>query len=160
MHEIVLSRLVRATPERVWEVLTDLDQAAQTLSGVTSVQRMTDGPYAVGTRWRETRTVLGRSSTEELWVTASDPWRRSEVRAASGGAEYCTEFVLTPRAEGAETGLTVRFGAELTDPSRWQRAVMSLLSGVAERATRKALEQDLADIAAAAESSTAPPPAT
>ncbi|WP_109471548.1 SRPBCC family protein [Ornithinimicrobium cavernae] len=151
MSEIVVSRIIETTPERVWEVLTDLDRAPETLTGVTDVQRLTDGPYAVGTRWRETRTMFGKKSTEEMWVTASDPWRRSEIHAESSGAHYVTEFLLAPLDDGARTELTVRFAAEPVGPSAVQKALMAVLGGVATRATRKALEQDLADIAAAAE---------
>lgn len=151
MSEITVSRVIDASPARVWEVLTDLDRAAETLSGVTSVQRMTDGPYAVGTRWRETRTMFGRESTEEMWVAAADPWRQTEVRSRSGGADYVTEFTLTPRDDEARAELTVRFAGEMSDPSLVQKVLMRAFEGVALRATRKALEQDLADIAAAAE---------
>lgn len=48
----------------MWEVLTDLEQAPQTLSGVTSVQLMTDGPYAVGTRWRASSKALEQDVTD------------------------------------------------------------------------------------------------
>lgn len=151
MDEIVVSRVIGAAPARVWEVLTDVRQAAETLSGVTSVQVLTDGPYAEGTRWRETRTMFGRSSTEEMWVTLADPLRETEVRASSGGADYVTSFVLTPLEGDRRTELAVRFGAEMTSPSAVQKVAMKIFSGMATKATRKALEQDLADIAAAAE---------
>ena len=150
MSEIVVSRTIEASPQRVWEVVTDLDHAPETLSGVVSVQRMTNGPYAVGTRWRETRTMFGREATEEMWVAQSDPQRRTQVRAESGGADYVTEFTLTPLDEGARTELSVRFDAEMTAPSVLQKVGMKVMGGIAARATRKALEQDLADIAAAA----------
>lgn len=151
MSEIVVSKIVEASPDRVWEVLTNLDGAAETLTGVVSVQRMTDGPYAVGTRWRETRKMFGRESTEEMWVAESDPWRRSLVRAESGGADYVTEFTLTPLDNAARTELVVRFGAQMTSPSTLQKLGMKVFGGLAEKASRKALEQDLTDIAAAAE---------
>lgn len=151
MSEITVSRVIAASPERVWEVLTDLEHAAQTLSGVTSVHLMTDGPYAVGTRWRETRTMFGRSATEEMWVAECDPLRSTEVRAESGGATYVTQFRLAPLAEGAQTELIVRFGAELSNPSTVTKVAMKLFGGIATKATGKALEQDLTDIATVAE---------
>jgi carbon monoxide dehydrogenase subunit G len=151
MSEIVVSKIIEAPPERVWEVLTDLDNASENLTGVVSVQRMTDGPYAVGTRWRETRKMFGREVTEEMWVADNDPWRGSVVRAESGGADYVTTFLLTPLDNAARTELTVRFDAQLTSASTLQKFGMKVFGGLAEKATRKALEQDLTDIAAAAE---------
>lgn len=153
MSELTVSRVITASPERVWAVLTDLDHAAQTLSGVTSVQLMTDGPYAVGTRWRETRTMLGRSATEEMWVAECDPLRRTEVRAESGGAQFVTTFTLEPRDNGTRTELTMRFAADASAVSGLQSMMMKVLGPLAARATQKALEQDLTDIAAAAEKS-------
>lgn len=159
MEEIVVSRVIDAPPERVWEVLTDIEQAPRTLSGVESVQVLTVGPYAEGTRWRETRTMFGRSSTEEMWVVLADPPHQTRVQAVSHGATFETTFVLTSPGAPAGSGdaasgteLTVRFGAQLDAPSRLHRLGMKLVGPMATRATRKALEQDLADIAAAAES--------
>lgn len=151
LNEITLSRVIQAPPARVWQVLIDLDHAAETLSGVLRVEMLTDGPYALGTRWRETRKMFGREASEELWVADNDPLRRTQVRATSGGVDYVTDFVLTPVAEGAQTELQVRFGAKLAAPTTVQKVAMRAFAGLAARATTKALEQDLADIAAAAE---------
>lgn len=151
MSEIFVNRTIEASPERVWDVVTDLDHAHQILTGVVSVQRMTDGPYAVGTRWRETRKMFGKEATEEMWVAESDPHRRTLVRAESGGADYVTEFTLTPVGDGARTELSVRFDAEMTAPSGLQKVGLKVFGGLAAKAARKALEQDLADIAVAAE---------
>ena len=151
MSEITLSRVVAAPPERVWQVLTDVAHAPETLRGVTAVQLMTDGPYAVGTRWRETRTMMGKAVSEEMWVSACDPLRSTQVSAASGGAEFVTEFTLTPLEDGSRTELEVRFSAEMSKPSGLQSLAMRFFAGMAARASRRALDQDLADIAAAAE---------
>lgn len=158
MDDLTLSRTIAATPEQVWAVLSDVPHAAETLRGVTRVQLLTDGPYAVGTRWRETRTMFGATSTQEMWVAENDPWRRSVIRAQSGDTSYETEFRL--RSVGAEaspagTELTVRFSATAHAPSGLQQAALKVFGGLALRATTKALEQDLADIAAAAEASPA-----
>ncbi len=101
-HHLALSRTVAASPQRVWQVITDLDRAAQTLSGVSRVERLTDGPYALGTRWRETRTMFGKATTEEMWVTALDPARSTTVEASSHGTDYRTVFDLTPTGSGRD----------------------------------------------------------
>ena len=174
LNEITLSRIIEAPPARVWQVLTDLDHAAETLSGVLRVEVLTDGPYALGTRWRETRKMFGREASEELWVADNDPLRRTQVRASSGGVDYVTEppsqtghpelpsqagHTEPPSQAGhtehpsqaGHTELTIRFGAEMSAPTTVQKVAMKAFTGLAARATTKALEQDLADIAAAAE---------
>jgi carbon monoxide dehydrogenase subunit G len=149
-HSITLTRVVHASPVRVWAVLTDLDGAPQVLRGVSRVERMTDGPYAVGTRWRETRKMMGKEGTEELWVVENDPLRRTVIAAESGGTEYRTEFDL--RAEGeADTLLRYTFQAETAEPGTVQRVLWKVFGKVGERATAKMMEQDLDDISAAAQ---------
>lgn len=149
-HTLTLTRLVHASPHLVWAVLTDLDRATEVLRNVTRVERMTDGPYAVGTRWRETRRMMGREETEEMWVAESDPLRRTVVAASSGGAEYRTTFELEPQPDGS-TLLRYTFRAETPDPSGVQKLLWAVFGRLGARVTRKVMEQDLEDIAGAAE---------
>jgi hypothetical protein len=131
----------------VWEVVTDIRRAPEVLSGVVSVELMTDGPYALGTRWRETRRMLGRETTEEMWVVANDPGRRTEVAASSSGTDYRTVFTLTP--DDGATELTVTFSGRTPEPSAVQRLTEKVFGRLGTAVVRKVLEQDLADIAAA-----------
>jgi len=147
-HTLTLTRLVHASQHLVWAVLTDLDRAPEVLRNVTRVERMTDGPYAVGTRWRETRRMMGREETEEMWVAESDPLRRTVVAASSGGAEYRTTFELEPQPDGS-TLLRYTFRAETPDPSGV--LLWAVFGRLGARVTRKVMEQDLEDIAGAAE---------
>lgn len=149
-HTVSLTRAVQAAPDRVWAVLTDLERAPEVLRHVTRVERMTDGPYAVGTRWRETRKVMGKEGTEEMWVAENDPLRRTVIAASSGGTDYRTTFELDPRGEQA-TALHYTFEAETPDPSGVQKLLWAVFGRLGERATRKMMEQDLDDIATAAE---------
>jgi len=147
-HDVRVERRIAAPPSAVWAVLTDIAAAEQTLSGVTKVELLTEGPYAVGTRWRETRRMAGKEETEEMWVTEVEPERRTVVEASSRGARYITVFDLNPAGSG--TLLEVTFGARTVDPNRFERALWSVFGRLGAQVTRKALEQDLQDIAAAA----------
>lgn len=148
--QLDLSRHVAADPETVWSVLTNIPEAPRTLSGVRSVEILTESPYEPGLRWRETRTMFGMKATEEMMVLASEPPHSTTVVAENGGTEYKTVFTVTPDAGGGST-LRMLFGAETAHAPAISRVVMALMGGIAERSTRKAMEQDLADIAAEAE---------
>jgi carbon monoxide dehydrogenase subunit G len=148
-QSLTLQRTVHAPVEQVWAVLTDLDHAVERLSGVTRVELLTDGPYAVGTRWRETRRVFGAEATEEMWVAANDPLRSTVVEASSRGADYRTTFTLTP-VEPGTTLLAMEFSADAPEGSGVRRLVSRLVSRLGERASRRMMERDLEDIAAAA----------
>lgn len=149
-HSTTLTQHIQASPESVWAVITDIPASAATLSGVESVQLLTDGPYGEGTRWRETRKMLGRSETVEMWVASVEPGRSTVVKALQGGADYTTRFSLSPRDGG--TDLTLTFGAEIIKPTAASRILMALFGKLGMSVTRKALAKDLADIAAKAES--------
>ncbi|WP_019481410.1 SRPBCC family protein [Arthrobacter sp. TB 23] len=147
---ITLTQHVNAAAEKVWAVISDVPGSAATLSGIDAIEMLSDGPYGKGTRWKETRTMMRRSETVEMWVTQSDPPRSTTVKALQVGVDYTSGMTLTDRDGG--TDLTVTFGAELTNPSRTTKIGMALFGKLGMRMTRKALARDLAEIAARAES--------
>ena len=71
-HSISLTQHIHASPEKVWAVISDIPGSAATLSGIESVQMLSDGPYGEGTRWKETRTMMGRAETVEMWVAQAE----------------------------------------------------------------------------------------
>lgn len=149
-HTIELERAVRAPVDRVWGVLTDIAHADQTLSGVTRIESITDGPYGVGTQWRETRRMFGRETTEQLRVTVADEPTRTVIEADSAGVHYVTEFTLAPHTENA-TRLTMRFTAVQAKANPAQKVLWTMFGRLGAKATEKVMRQDLRDIAARAE---------
>jgi len=148
-QRLEVSRHIDAEPDAVWRVITALDSAPDTLRGVTSVERLDGTGYEVGTRWRETRVMFGRSATEEMRVAEVDPGRRTVVTSESGAARYRTVFDLVPAGSG--TDLTIVFSGESGPMGAAASLVMTLSAPLAKRAMRKALQQDLEDITVAAE---------
>ncbi len=146
MAAVTIEKRIEAAPERVFAVATDLDDLTETISGIVSVEVLTEGPVGHGTRWRETRVLHGRRATEEMGITGFDPPRSFVVEAASHGAEYRTEFRFEP--EGAGTRVTLVFSAR---PVRLLARVLSVLSAAMMGSVRKAIEQDLEDVKRAAE---------
>lgn len=151
-HELLLTRDVDAPPMAVWRVLTDLDQAPRSLSQIVAIERIAGDDYGPGTRWRETRRMFGREETQELWVESADPPHSTVVRSQAGGVYYTTTFEVTPRAAGSR--ITMRFAGEQQAPSVLQQIAWTILGPLGMRVTRKAMQGDLDDIAAAAESLT------
>ncbi|WP_131683823.1 SRPBCC family protein [Pseudarthrobacter sp. YALA5] len=149
-HSTSLTQHIRATPEKVWAVISDIPGSAATLSSIESIQMLSDGPYGQGTRWKETRSMMGRSETVEMWVAEADSPRSTVVKAHQGGADYVTHFNLAGR--DGETELTVTFGADLVKPTLLSKVGMALFGKIGMSMTRKALAKDLTEIAAKAES--------
>ncbi|SDX40416.1 Carbon monoxide dehydrogenase subunit G [Arthrobacter sp. yr096] len=149
-HTTTLTQHVNASPEKVWAVLSDIPGSAGTLSGINAIQMLSEGPYGEGTRWKETRTMMGRQETVEMWVSHTDPPRSTTIKALQGGADYTTRFNLSERDGG--TDLTMTFGAEVIKPTVVSKVSMALFGKIGMSMTRKALAKDLSEIAAKAES--------
>jgi carbon monoxide dehydrogenase subunit G len=149
MKPIRIERDVAAPPDRVWSTLTDLDRSPQVLSGVDRIERLDDGAgFAVGTRWRETRTMFGKEATEVMWVTAMEPGRSYVVEAESRGVHYRSELGVSSEGDEASR-LWMTFDAE---PRTLGGRIMGATIGLLFRgATRKMLARDLDDIAVVAE---------
>jgi carbon monoxide dehydrogenase subunit G len=154
-HKTTLARHVNASPDKVWAVISDIPGSAATLSGVDSVQMLSEGGYGEGTPWKETRTMMGRAETVEMWVSQAEPPSAARagtttVKALQGGADYTTRFILAERDGG--TDLTLTFGAEVVKPTLLSKVMMALFGRIGMSMTRKMLARDLSEIAAKAES--------
>ena len=106
MAAIAVSTHVSAPLERVFEVYTELDKAADRIPGIQSLEVLSEGPFGSGTRWRETRVVFKKESTEEMWVTAFDPPKGYSVEAESHGMHYVTDFSFEPDGNGTKVSWT------------------------------------------------------
>lgn len=147
--EVTCSRQINAPAETVWALMTNLESFPETVSGIEGVERLDDGSgFRVGTTWRETRTLFGRTATEDMWVTEIEPGCSYVVEANSHGAEYRTSHHVEPQGDGSL--LTMTFSGKAIGTVA---KIMSATVGrMFTKATKKAFEQDLADIAIAAES--------
>ena len=149
MKNIAVSRTVAAPADVVWSILIDLDGSVDTISAIQSIEIISgDQQFGVGTKWSETRTMFGKQATEVMWVTDIELGVSYVVEAESNGARYTTIMKVLSRGDDASE-LSMDFGAEPT--STMARAMGATIGKLFENATRKALVQDLDDIAAAAE---------
>ena len=120
------------------------------MSGIQSVERLDGGTdFAVGTRWRETRVMFGKTATEEMEVTGMDPGTSYTVEADNHGVHYTSVLSVDPTA----TGATVIMHFDAVARGLLNRTLGAAVGRFFEGQTRKHLQQDLADICAAAERS-------
>ncbi|WP_062076609.1 SRPBCC family protein [Demequina globuliformis] len=149
VRSVEASRVVAAPVETVFAVLTDLDSAVEVISAIRKVERLEGDGYEVGTRWRETRKMFGAEASEVMEVTGVNAPESTTVGSLSHGVYYTTEFRVEPEADGAV--LTCAFTGAPRDQSLMQRWGWTLFGAGGMKASRKALEADLADIAKEAE---------
>ena len=151
MGRIVLDVDIDASPERVWEIISDLEGAPERISGIDKIEITTEGPIGVGTEWRETRTMMGKEQTETMKIVAWEPGSHYTVYSYSCGSEFHWTMRVVPRRDGAklETEMDYKaktFLAKLMTPLGW------LMSGF----MKKCVMQDLQDAKTAAEGGTQP----
>ncbi|MEU7073657.1 SRPBCC family protein [Streptomyces narbonensis] len=147
---VVVERRVAASPGRVWESITDLRDMPRVLSGVQKVEVLTEGGFGVGTRWRETRKMLGKEATEEMTVTECVPPDRYVTVAESHGMHYESEITLHADGEGATTLRMMFSGRRMA--GRRAGFASKLIARLGAKAVAKALAKDLSEIANAVES--------
>ncbi|MGI9585020.1 MAG: SRPBCC family protein [Acidimicrobiia bacterium] len=149
MTSLEVHKTVNAPASTVWETITNLESSPDIIGGIESVEILTDGPFSVGTRWRETRTMFGKSSTEEMEVTGVDAGRSYVVEADGHGVHYRSVMSVVPVDEETCT-LSMTFAGEPTSTA--SKFFAATIGKMFEGGTEKALQQDLEDIAVAAQS--------
>lgn len=140
------SKHIEASPEEVFSLATDFGRAAEVIRAIEKVEMLTGGPVGMGTRFRETRTVLGHSTTQELEVTAFEPFRLYALSCESHGARYRTEIRLAQNLDG--TDVELRFEAQ---PLTFMAKAMAEMLRPMLDSVARVLEDDLEDLRTALE---------
>lgn len=144
---IQLSVQVNAPVERVFAIFSDVQKSEEWVKGITKLEMLSDVTSGVGTRWRETRIMFGKEATEEMEISAYEPNKSYEVTAENMGMNYHTLFTFTPSGDGTRVEM-VFTGTPTTLTARLMGLLMVFFVG----ATRKALQEDMEQLKAVAES--------
>lgn len=139
---------IQGPKEKVWHIITDIEKASKTISGIEKIEILNQPESGlVGLKWRETRTLFGKTATEDMWITDVIDHQSYKTRAESHGAIYMSS--LTISEQNNETLLNMEFSSEA---QTFAAKIMSVLMGsLFKSATKKVLLQDLNDIKAAVE---------
>jgi len=133
-HAVAIS----APPERVWAILVDVERWPARIPTVDRVERLDDGPLAVGSRIRLAQPRLG----EGVWtVTELTPGTSFTWTSTSPGVRVTASHVVEPSPEGSR--LTLAIGV-----AGWLAPVGWLMS---RSLTQRYVKTEAASIKAAAE---------
>ena len=147
MKSILVEKQIDAPVHDVFAVMSDIPNAANTISGITDIEMLTEDPVGVGTRWRETRIMFGKSTTEEMGITAFTPDESYVVESDSCGTRYRSTIRFLESHGG--TKVQMEFGAT---PQSLFAKMMQPLGGMFAGTIRKCLLDDLNDAKLACES--------
>ena len=137
---------IEAPLTRVFDRFTDIDRAPEYVSGIVSVVRLSDGPFDVGTRWRETRRLLGHLDSAQMEVTAFAPYRGYTISHVKAGLRIAAAFSF--EAAGSGTLVSIEFAI---DEACMPAAVLTPLNWAIAGKVRYVLHADLADLKAGLE---------
>ena len=144
--EYQTSVLIAAPPERVWEVLVDIERWPEWTPSMTRVERLDDGELRVGSRARVKQPRLPPSS----WtVTQLDPGRSFTWRSRSGG-------VTSEGTHGVETSGE---GSRATLIFRQTGLLAGLIGRVGGRIIRRYVEMEVTGLKRRSETQDGAPPA-
>lgn len=148
--QIKMSVNIQAPAEKVWEVITDFENAHNTISAIQKTEVLhKPAEGLVGLKWKETRLMFGKEAAEVMWITEAEAPRFYTMQAESRGLVYTSGF--TVEEEGASsTKLTMQFTADASNALA--KIVSGIMGVITKRAMRKAVLQDLTDIKKAVES--------
>lgn len=139
----VSSTVTIAAPRAaVFAAFADIENAAERIAGIESIEFVSPTRHGLGTRWIETRRMFGRTATEEMEITAFAPDSSYVVEAAGAGAQYRTEFRFED-AGGGGTSATMTFGGE---PTSTVSRILAFLTKPLAGSVRRVIESDLADL--------------
>lgn len=132
---------------RVFDVFTDLGSASRNLSGIKQLEIIEGSErMEVGTRWRETRAMMGKDSTETMWVTELTPNKSYSVDAESHGTKYHSMFTF--EEIGGATEVTWTFEGK---PQTSSAKLISVLGFLFVGSLKKMMAQDLQELKAICE---------
>ena len=144
---------VNAPKEKFFALATDVDRFGEWMQGFVRVEHLTDGPMAMGTRFREVRKMFGREAAEEFEVTRWSPPNSFELYVdGTKGASKKGEFHFLHTFEAAPGGgTTMRINGEITGMG----CVGVLFGWMMKSMFRKMMKKDHAALKAWVEGQTA-----
>jgi hypothetical protein len=102
---------------------------------------MTPGPVHIGTRWLETREVLGRLDTAEMEITAFEWNRMYTITHYKAGVRIDTTFRFEPSGDGTKVTVQFDLGSGGVPPG-----LMAPLGWAIAGKVEDVLNNDLADL--------------
>jgi len=127
MLEFKTTTDIPAPPNRVWQVMSDVDHWHEWTPSITSVQRLRGAPLEVGTK----ALVRQPKLPPALWkVTAIEPGKSFTWVSSAPGLRVVGHHAVAPTADGTRATLSLQ--------------VHGLFSGIFARMTRAITERYLA----------------
>ena len=151
MAKVTVSTEVKAPVEQVFALFTDIEHAAEHVSGIKKIEVMSTGPFDLGCRWAETREVMGRLDDATMEITSFERDRTYTVThhkagLLGSGVRIDTNFAFEPVPVGTKVSIEFELHPEGLPP-----ALLLPLEWAIGGKVRHVLSDDLEDLKASIE---------
>jgi carbon monoxide dehydrogenase subunit G len=108
--KILASCKVNAPKAKCFEVFSDLENLSKWVTAIQNIELLTDNKIGKGTRFKETRIMFGKESSEVMEITLFEPADHFREEASSDGLHYISDWRFLEVDE--HTVVTVTFTIE------------------------------------------------
>ena len=147
------TKRINAPLEIVWEVMSDLENAADRIDAIVKLEILTEGPVGQGTRFKETRIMFKKEATETMEITSWNPPNSYTTEADGCGCHYTS--VITCEKDGDGTLVTMTFQAVAM--STFGKIMSALTGWMMKAACAKCFNKDLENLKSFVESQATQP---
>jgi uncharacterized protein YndB with AHSA1/START domain len=141
MTTVTVATQIAAPVARVFEVFTDVEHCAERVSNIREVEILTTGGFSLGTRWLETREVMGHLDSAEMEVTAFEQNRAYTITHHKAGTRMDTVFSFEPFEDG--TKVRIEF---VLDSHGLPPGLLAPLGWAVAGKVRDVISRDLSDL--------------
>jgi uncharacterized protein YndB with AHSA1/START domain len=114
--DVLVERTIHAAPEDVAKIMFDPDNDPQWINGAHSVERLTPGPLAVGSRVRREGGFLGHRFSWVTEVVSLEPARQLDMQIVEGPMHGEVSFEVRATAGGSIAAVHNRGGTAVPVP--------------------------------------------
>jgi Polyketide cyclase / dehydrase and lipid transport len=141
MATIKVSNFVGAPIARVFQQFTDIEHGAGRVAGIKRIEMLTTGPVCRGTRWRETRDVIGVPDSAEMEMTSFERNRTYTITHHKAGVQVTTAFWFEPAVGGTKVSIEFELDSAGLPPG-----LLAPLGWAIEGRVTQMLNHDLGDL--------------
>jgi hypothetical protein len=146
MATVTVSQHISAPVDQVFKLFTDFEHGAEHVSGIKKIELLTPGGVGLGTRWSETREVMGRLDSATMEITAFERNRMYTITHHKAGIRIDSTFWFEPLNGG--TSVSIEFDL---DAGGLPPGLLTPLGWVIAGKVQRVLSHDLADLKRSAE---------
>ena len=136
MHGFEFDEHIAKSPSAVFDVLSNPARATEFLDNITESKKLTDGPIAVGTRFRETRIVNGKEASADLLVSVYEPNTHVVIGTEADGIHVAYHYHLSPEGDGTRLAWSCELHA-----SGLRKMMLPMVAGIMKKEDRHHLQQ-------------------